>query len=246
VGGIGFVKQRNLLRATLVAIALGVTCAAAFAATVRHPSKAPAGRGRAATAGSAASDSAALLAIVRDLSDPRLEGRGVGTAGIDSAASHLARRMSAIGLVPAGEEGGWFQWIEVTTGVAVGEPCAIEIGSRRWEAGEHFQPIGFSTNGTLGAPVVFAGYGITAPGYDYDDYQGLDVRDKIVLALSQEPGEMDSSSRSTAPSTRRTPSSAPRRSSPASTAPWRSWWSTVPDITPASRCARRAPKGAGT
>jgi hypothetical protein len=195
VGGIGFVKQRNLLRATLAAIALGVACAAALAATVRHPSKAPAGRGRAATAGSAASDSAALLAIVRDLSDPRLEGRGVGTAGIDSAASHLARRMSAIGLVPAGEEGGWFQWIEVTTGVAVGEPCAIEIGSRRWEAGEHFQPIGFSTNGTLGAPVVFAGYGITAPGYDYDDYQGLDVRDKIVLALSQEPGEMDSSSR---------------------------------------------------
>ena len=65
----------------------------------------------------------------------------------------------------------------------------------RWHVGDRFQPLGFSTNGTLRAPVVFAGYGITAPGYDYDDYAGIDVRDRIVLVLSQEPGEMDSTSR---------------------------------------------------
>src|SRR5439155_1414952 len=47
----------------------------------------------------------------------------------------------------------------------------------------------------LRAGVVFAGYGITAAGYDYDDYAGLDAHDKIVLVLTQEPGEMDTTSR---------------------------------------------------
>jgi hypothetical protein len=42
---------------------------------------------------------------------------------------------------------------------------------------------------------VFAGYGITAPGYDYDDYAGIDVHDKIVLVMTNEPGEMDSTSK---------------------------------------------------
>jgi hypothetical protein len=77
----------------------------------------------------------------------------------------------------------------------VGEPSGVDAGGARVKAGEHMQPLGFSTNGTLRAPVVFAGYGISAPGYEWDDYAGLDVRDKLVLVLAQEPGEMDSTSR---------------------------------------------------
>jgi Zn-dependent M28 family amino/carboxypeptidase len=132
---------------------------------------------------------------VARLADPRWEGRGVGTAGLDSAADYLADRMRRMGLRAGGEGGTYFQPLEVTTGVAVGEPCAIEIAGRRVEAGDEFMPLGFSTNGTLRAPVVFAGYGISAPGFDYDDYAGLDARDKIVLVLTNEPGEMDSTSR---------------------------------------------------
>lgn len=135
------------------------------------------------------------LGLVRRLADPKWEGRGVGTAGLDSAARWLAGEMAARGLDPGGDGGGYLQAMEVTTGVEVGEPCAIEIGGRRHEVGERFMPIGFSTNGRLRAPVVFAGYGITAAGYEYDDYAGLDARDKIVLVLAQEPGEMDSTSR---------------------------------------------------
>ncbi|NOT34463.1 MAG: M28 family peptidase [Candidatus Eisenbacteria bacterium] len=129
------------------------------------------------------------------LAHPDWEGRGIGTAGIDSAANYLALRMRAIGLAPGGDDGTYFQSLEVTTGVEVGEPCAIEIAGNRFAAGEDFEPIGFSTNGRLKAPLVFAGYGISAPGYQYDDYAGLDVRDKLVLVLTNEPGEMDSTSR---------------------------------------------------
>jgi len=145
--------------------------------------------------GRALPDSAWLLRIVRDLGDPKMEGRGVGTAGLERAADLVEREMRALGLRPAGDDGTWVQSFEVTTGAEVGSPTAIVVDGRRIEAGGVFQPLGFSTNGTLTAPVVFAGYGITAPGYEYDDYAGLEVRDRIVLVLTNEPGEMDSASR---------------------------------------------------
>jgi hypothetical protein len=132
---------------------------------------------------------------VKSLADPSWEGRGPGTAGLDSAAAWLAGQMRSLGLEPGGDGGTYFQSLEVTTGVEVAEPGGVEAGGRRFAVGEHVQPIGFSTNGSLRAPVVFAGYGITAPQFDYDDYAGLDVRDKLVLVLTQEPGEMDSTSR---------------------------------------------------
>lgn len=143
----------------------------------------------------ALADSARLLRFVRELADPRLEGRGVGTPGLVQAANLVEQTMRAIGLRPAGEGGTWNQRFEVTTGVEVGSPTAIRVDGTLHAAGDAFQPLGFSSNGTLTAPVVFAGYGITAPGYDYDDYAGLEVRDRIVLVLSNEPGELDSTSR---------------------------------------------------
>ena len=135
------------------------------------------------------------LRVVKVLADPKLEGRGVGTAGLDSAGVFIAREMGQAGLSAAGELGSWFQSFEVTTGVEVREPGSIAVGAKTWTVGDDFQPIGFSTNGTACAPVVFAGYGITAPGYDYDDYAGLDAKDKLVLVMTNEPGEMDSTSR---------------------------------------------------
>jgi hypothetical protein len=140
-------------------------------------------------------DSAWMLAIVKDLADPMLEGRGVGTAGLEQAADLVEQEMRSLGLEPAGGDGSWGERFEVTTGAEVSRPTAIVLDGRRYEAGADFQPLGFSSNGTLTAPLVFAGYGITAPGYDYDDYAGLDARDKIVLVLTNEPGEMDSTSR---------------------------------------------------
>jgi hypothetical protein len=149
----------------------------------------PPGRPRAVT------DTATVMYMLRALADPHMEGRGAGTAGLDSAASLIAAEMRWLGLHPGGDDGTFFQPFDVTTGVAVGEPCAIAVGGQHFGVGDRFQPLGFSNNGTLTAPVVFVGYGITAPGYDYDDYAGIDVRDKLVLVMSNEPGEMDSTSR---------------------------------------------------
>ena len=131
----------------------------------------------------------------RTLADPKWEGRGIGTAGIEQAADWIGGRMRAAGLKPLGGNGTWFQSFDVTTGVVAQAPCELRTSGRRDTLGEALQPIGFSTNGTVHARVVFAGYGITAPGYQYDDYAGLDVHDAIVLVMTQEPGELDSTSR---------------------------------------------------
>ncbi len=59
---------------------------------------------------------------------------------------------------------------------------------------DEFVPFNFSSSGKVSAAIVFAGYGITAPEYNYDDYVNLDVKDKVVLVLSHEPQEYDASS----------------------------------------------------
>lgn len=178
----GLPVLRAALLAALLAPALPAATPARAAATPALPAD-------------ARPDSAQLLRWVRYLADPAREGRGVGTAGLDSATAWVARAFAGFGLAPGGDDGTYLQSFEVTTGVQVDTPCVVVAGRAREPVGEEFQPLGFSTNGTLTAPVAFAGYGITAPGYDYDDYAGLDVHGRIVLVLSQEPGEMDSTSR---------------------------------------------------
>ena len=71
--------------------------------------------------------------------------------------------------------------------------------NRRWQAQqvsfpEDFTPFNFSAKEMITGGVVFAGYGITAPEYNYDDYAGIDVKDKIVLILRHEPQEFDDKS----------------------------------------------------
>ena len=122
-------------------------------------------------------DSIYVRDLVRWLADPKREGRGPGTVGLDSSATYLAREMARLDLTPAGDSGGYLQKFQVTTGAEAKPPSGLEAGGRRFDLGDDFQPLGFSSNGTVTAPVVFAGYGITAAGYDYDDYAGLVVHD---------------------------------------------------------------------
>ena len=176
-----------------------LACVALLAAVTREPLASPVATRASGTRANAHAitgpDSLLARSHVRRLADPGWQGRGIGTAGIDSAANWIAASMKAAGLRPAGEDGGWFQPFEVTTGVVAEPPCRVEAAGRRFDLGDHVQPLGFTTNGTVRARMVFAGYGITAPGHDYDDYAGIDAHDALVLVLTQEPGEMDSTSR---------------------------------------------------
>lgn len=143
----------------------------------------------------------AILDHIKFLASDELQGRGNGTEGLERAADYIAAQFKAAGLRPGGQDGGWFQPFGLTAGLNIdeGNSLVIRAGtqSARLTLGESYYPLAATpTNGTepapvdlTGVPVVFAGYGLSAPGAGYDDYAGIDVKDKAVLILSHEPQE---------------------------------------------------------
>lgn len=128
------------------------------------------------------------------------EGREPGTRGIESAADYIAGVFREIGLKPAPGGDGFLQPFTLKGNATLeGTPTlAIERadgGAKIEAAREDFSPLAAGAAGTFaGKPIVFAGYGITAKDerqkLDYDDYAGIDVKDKVVLLIRREP-QMD-------------------------------------------------------
>jgi Tol biopolymer transport system component len=109
------------------------------------------------------------------LADPAREGRGVGTKGIEEAGAYVEHAMQAAGLAPAGTEGYRLPFDATTkvTGTA-----SLALGGKS-VAADDVQPLTFSASGAVEGPLVDAGWGIVADGWD--DYAHLDVKGKIVL-----------------------------------------------------------------
>jgi hypothetical protein len=128
------------------------------------------------------------------LASDDLKGRGDGSPELNRAADYIALEFRRIGLKPAGDRGTYFQDFEITTGATPGPDNRLMLDGKQLAEGRDFVPIAFSGNGSLTGPVVFAGYGITAPEYHYDDYAGIDVQGKTVLVLGHEPQENDRNS----------------------------------------------------
>jgi Peptidase family M28/PDZ domain/PA domain len=150
---------------------------------------------RAGSAGDISPD--AYLRHIKYLSSPELKGRLTGTPELNRAADYIASQFGHVGLQPVG--GSYFQPFEVTarTGLSDGDILALNTAkgiSQQLKQGTDFIPLNLSANGRATGGLVFAGYGITAPEYHYDDYAGVDVRDKIVLILRHEPQENDPNS----------------------------------------------------
>ena len=147
-------------------------------------------------------DEQRFLTDIKSLTTPAMEGRGDGTQGLTRAAHLIEQRYKSLGLQPAGKNG-FFQPFDVITGRRLRpgnrlqEPPHsqdVSVGHGNYKLLEDFIPLSFSSNGSVDAPLVFAGYGITAPEFSYDDYQGLDAKGKIVLALRGEPGSLSAKS----------------------------------------------------
>jgi hypothetical protein len=133
------------------------------------------------------------------LASDKLQGRETGTDGIAEAENYIAAEFARYGLHPLpGEEDFFLEYTLYKKGFSQERSYLIVSGpGGRCTAtlGRDFRPFSFSETGEVEAEVVFAGYGITAPEYDYDDYEGLDVEGKYVLVLRHEPNENDPESR---------------------------------------------------
>lgn len=125
-----------------------------------------------------------------------MEGRMTGEAGAKKAADYLAAQLKAAGIQPL-NSGDYFQPFEFSAGAEpVEHENYIELtfhGKSKTYKSEHFMPLAFSSNGTIEGEIVFAGYGLSMPGDDenqYDSYAGLDVKDKIVVVLRYVPEDV--------------------------------------------------------
>jgi len=128
---------------------------------------------------------------VKFLASDEMKGRGSGTPELDKAADYIASQFKLWGLRPMGDNNTYFQSFELTTGASAGDKNELEVNGTRFRIKEDFVPITFSNTAAFDGSLVFAGYGITAPELHYDDYRGLDVKDKIVVVLRHEPQEAD-------------------------------------------------------
>jgi len=141
------------------------------------------------------SASDAIAKHARFLASNELTGRGVDTPGIKLARDYIAREFASYGLRPGGDNGTYFQSFEVATGVTVKQPTLLNLGGDTLlTLNEQWTPLGSSASGSVAADLVFAGYGITAKDYGYDDYAGIEVKGKIVLVLRYEPPPKDDKS----------------------------------------------------
>ncbi len=139
-------------------------------------------------------DSTTYVAHGKFLADDALEGRAPSTRGGDLAAKYVATQFARLGLEPAGDGGTWFQRFPVVRHAP--EPTLAETAPAAGTLGYKDDYVLWSMRDEplvdVTAPVVFAGYGITAPEWGWADFEGADVRGKIIVVLVNDPGLRDS------------------------------------------------------
>lgn len=134
---------------------------------------------------------------VRYLSHDLLEGRGTGQRGGDIAAEYIATQFAESGLKPAGDHGTYMQKVPLV-GITTLPDTQFSLVPKRGET-MHLKPldeyVAFDqtqqAQSDVDADIVFVGYGIEAPEYNWDDYKGVDVRGKVLLMLVSEPPSDD-------------------------------------------------------
>ena len=133
-----------------------------------------------------------ILGHVRFLASDLLEGRAPGSTGDRLAQEYLATQFESLGLEPGAPDGGYLQPFDIV-GVT-GDPKAMLVDapktSMTFKVNDDF--IAYSghqlpTSTLEKAPLVFVGYGIQAPEYQWDDFKGLDVKGKVIVVMNNDP-----------------------------------------------------------
>lgn len=143
----------------------------------------------------------AVRAHVAFLADDLLEGRLPGTRGYDLAAHYVASQLAAIGLTPAGDGDSFFQKVPLVESKL--EEGAVAFKGASGGAApplvlrEDFLMYGdvHRADSRVDAPVMFAGFGVSAPELKQDDYAGLDVKGKVVAVLTNAPASFPTEQR---------------------------------------------------
>jgi len=123
------------------------------------------------------------------LASDKLQGRRAGTPAADDAAKYIAKEFRSAGLKSVSKD--YLQPFSFVARVKLGDKNSFQMkttsNARALKVGPDYMPLAFSSSDPASGNVVFIGYGISAPELQYDNYAGLDVAGKIVLALRGSP-----------------------------------------------------------
>jgi Zn-dependent M28 family amino/carboxypeptidase len=148
-----------------------------------------------------------IRAHVKFLSDDLLEGRGPGTRGGELAAEYIATQFALYGLKPGGDNGTYLQQVNFVGTKTLADKTHFSFVPDKPKGGGmsimlHSYDLNYgddytvnnrrlTTSVEINAPIVFVGYGVVAPEYGWDDYAGVDVKDKVVLCIVGDPPSDD-------------------------------------------------------
>jgi aminopeptidase YwaD len=128
-----------------------------------------------------------LTRHIKYLSSDSLKGRLTGSAGDSLAAEYIKGELASYGLIPLSGDG--LERFKVTEKIVTGKENSFSVNGTAYSPENDFTPVSFSENGSLKAEVVFAGYGfsINNDSLKWDDYKGIDVKNKWVMVLRSDP-----------------------------------------------------------
>lgn len=138
-------------------------------------------------------DPGRLSDIVRTLASDEYEGRAPGTAGETKTVAYLTESFRALGLEPGGENGGWTQTVPIVR-TQIGQPRVLNVAfAGKARALMQGRDVYVNTLRKVdrvaieNAPLVFVGYGVTAPERQWDDYKEVDLHGKVAVFLVNDP-----------------------------------------------------------
>lgn len=138
---------------------------------------------------------AGLRGHIRFLADDLLEGRGPGSRGDSLAQHYIAAHFESLGFKPAAPGGGWYQRVPLV-GVTAHVPETVRVmrGSDSLDFKRHDDLVLAAGKpsekiSVQNAEVVFVGYGIEAPEYNWNDFKGVDLRGKVLLMMNNDPAD---------------------------------------------------------
>ncbi|MBI3184749.1 MAG: M20/M25/M40 family metallo-hydrolase [Myxococcales bacterium] len=156
------------------------------------PSAAPVAISPAERAAAKWIDARLIQAHTRFLASDLLEGRGPASRGDRLAQEYLAAQFEALGLLPGSPDGTYYQPFELVGITGNPDRLAFSAGQKRLELRYHEDFIAVSggqepESRIDSAELVFVGYGIVAPEYQWDDFKGVDLRGKVLLVMNNDP-----------------------------------------------------------
>ena len=134
-----------------------------------------------------------LESSVRTLASDLFQGRAPGTIGEERTIGYLVGRFQALGLEPGGPDGRWVQTVPLLH-TRLGAPTQLAVtqggATTPWTFGENVYVSTLQPKDIVGidkAPMVFVGYGVSAPERGWDDFKGVDLKGKVAVFLVNDP-----------------------------------------------------------